>query len=56
MATYWVSVMITERDDCEPFTSKESLGKFVEWKLREGMVIGAEVLTVRNYADYEEAK
>lgn len=47
MATYWVEVIVEERDDCEPFASTEQVARFVEGKLREGVVVEADVMTVR---------
>jgi hypothetical protein len=38
-----VTVVIEERDDCEPFDDAESIADFVTWKIRDGAVM--DVLT-----------
>lgn len=48
MASYSLHVVIDERDDCEPFRTKKDVAKFVEGKLRDGAVVKADVVSVRD--------
>lgn len=48
MSAYYITLVIDERDDCEPFRTKKDVSRFVEGKLRDGTVVDPRVISVRD--------
>lgn len=42
-----VTIVVQERDDCEPFYDPEDIADFVTWKVRDGVVLDVITATAK---------